>query len=186
MLKKVLSELAVKLNEKNIRWGVGASVMLNYYGLVDSPNDIDIIVSSDDSRVADKILMSLGEKNFSSDLEIYKSEFFANYSINGVEVDLIAGFSIKQNSSYFKYDFDKKSITEIWNLEEIEIPVTAIEDWYILYQLMPNKEEKVLLIEDYFLQKGSCRVDLLQKNIIKIKNDKVIKRTKKLIDRLKS
>ncbi|RCW40120.1 MULTISPECIES: hypothetical protein [unclassified Halanaerobium] len=186
MLKKVLSELAVKLNKKNIRWGVGASVMLNYYGLVDSPNDIDIIVSSDDSSKADKILRSTGEKNFSSDLEIYKSDFFANYSVNGVEVDLIAGFSIKQNSSYFKYDFDKNSITEMWNLESVEIPVAAIEDWYILYQLMPNREEKVMLIEDYFLQEGSCRVDLLQKNILKLKNDKASKRTKKLIDRLKS
>ena len=186
MLKKVLSELAFRLNLENISWGVGASVMLNYYNLVDFPNDIDIIVSTKDSSTADKILRSCGKKNVSRDLEIYKSDFFANYSIRGVEVDLIAGFSIKQNSSYFKYDFDKNSITKLWNLEGVKIPLTAVEDWYILYQLMPNKEEKVQLIEDYFLQQGNCRIELLQKNIIKLKNSKVLQRTKKLIDRIKS
>jgi hypothetical protein len=37
-------------------WGVGASILLNYYGLIDKPNDIDILVDLKDIEKADIIL----------------------------------------------------------------------------------------------------------------------------------
>ena len=40
-----LSLIAEKLNKEGIGWGVGASLLLNHYGLIDQPNDIDLLVS---------------------------------------------------------------------------------------------------------------------------------------------
>lgn len=42
---------------------MGASLLLNHYGLVDKPNDIDILVDLKDIEKADEVLKSLGQKN---------------------------------------------------------------------------------------------------------------------------
>lgn len=57
-----LSYIGKKLNDEGIVWGVGASILLNHYGLVDKPNDIDILVDLNDIEKADKILKSIEKK----------------------------------------------------------------------------------------------------------------------------
>lgn len=187
LIKDTLKKIAVGLNQNQILWGLGASLMLSYYGLVKFPNDIDIIISEKDIVKADKIISSFAKGyEIKDNSKIYNSVFFANYLVNDFEVDLIAGFSIKDNDSYFNYIFDENSITEIWNLGGTEIPLIALEDWYILYQLIPNKEYKANLIESYLLDKGNCKIELLEKNILKLNNKKIIKRSKFLVDKIKS
>ena len=58
-----LSYIGKKLNDADITWGVGASILLNRFGLIDKPNDIDIFVSINDIEKTDEILKSIGEKN---------------------------------------------------------------------------------------------------------------------------
>ena len=48
-----LSYIGERLNEERIMWGVGASILLNHYGLVDKPNDIDILVDLKDIEKTD-------------------------------------------------------------------------------------------------------------------------------------
>jgi hypothetical protein len=38
-----LSYIGKKLNDSNIAWIVGASILLNQFGFIDKPNDIDIL-----------------------------------------------------------------------------------------------------------------------------------------------
>ncbi len=42
MLFDVLDLVASELNNSKVLWGIGGSVMLNHYGLIQNPNDIDI------------------------------------------------------------------------------------------------------------------------------------------------
>ncbi len=61
-MKNVLLKIAESFNKANITWGVGASVMLTFYGLVDRPNDIDISVAMKDIDCANEILIKMGDR----------------------------------------------------------------------------------------------------------------------------
>ncbi|CEQ11426.1 Uncharacterised protein [[Clostridium] sordellii] len=71
-----LSYIGDKLNKANILWGVGASILLNQFGMVDTPNDIDIFIDIKDIHKADKILKKLGKKeNMKKLLHIQQNTF---------------------------------------------------------------------------------------------------------------
>ncbi|MEW8955436.1 MAG: hypothetical protein AB2369_02820, partial [Clostridium sp.] len=92
MLFKTLKLIGEKLNEENIIWALGASMMLNHYDLVESPNDIDIIVDLKDAKRANSILKSLGVKLEREKNEVYSTKHFYEYIIDGIDIDLLSGF----------------------------------------------------------------------------------------------
>lgn len=61
--------------------------------------------------------------------------------------------------------FNEKSITEILNINNVEIPLTSLEDWYVLYSLMTKREKKVKLIEEYFKENGIKNPEILKKHM---------------------
>lgn len=158
-----LSYIGEKLNEEKVIWGVGASILLNHYDLIYKPNDIDILVDLKDIEKADRILKSIGEKKIRDNVDTYSTEYFYEYVINGFDVDVMSGLSINHNNGMFKYIFDYHSISEIKEVNGIDIPLAALEDWYVIYQLIPNRETKVNMIESYLLLNGIKRPDLLEK-----------------------
>ncbi len=158
-----LSHIGKKLNEGKVVWGVGASILLNHYGLIDKPNDIDILVDPNDIEIADIILKSIGEKKLSEKKDIYATDFFYEYVVDGFDVDVMAGLSINHDNGKFKYVFDQSSISEIKTVNGVNIPLTSLEDWYVIYQLIPNREEKSQMIEDYLLSNGIKKPTLLER-----------------------
>ena len=158
-----LSYIGKKFNEERIVWGVGASILLNHYGLIDKPNDIDILVDLKDIEKADKVLKSIGEKIVLEKTDIYSTKFFYEYLVNGFEVDVMAGLSINYDNGIFKYIFDQSSISEIKIINGVNIPLTSLEDWYVIYQLIPNREIKVSMIENYLLSNGIKKPNLLER-----------------------
>lgn len=160
---EILKLIGKKFNEKEILWAVGASVLLNKYNLIDNPNDIDILVSLEDVEEADKILKNIGIKKESKETNTYSTKVFNEYLVNGVDIDLIAGFKINHIEGSYEYIFDYKSINENVDIDGIKIPFTSLEDWYVLYSIMPNRENKVKLIEEYFNENGVIRKDLLKR-----------------------
>lgn len=162
----LLAQLGDQLNCANVLWGVGASAMLHQYGLGGMPNDIDIIVAEKDINKADKILSQLGCRQIVEKSAIYATEHFYEYSLPEIDIDLISGYKIiLPNGATYSYLFDDKSVSVHNKINEVCIPFTSLEDWYVLYQLMPNREHKVLLIESYFLEKGMQCPDLLKRMI---------------------
>lgn len=182
MILDVLSYIGEKLNEENILWGVGASILLNHYGLVESPNDIDILVHTKDIEKLDSVLKSLGEKKLEEKVSTYATEFFYEYIVKGIDVDVMAGFIIKHNEGEYKYTFDNESITEMKNINGINIPMTSLEDWYVNYQLIPNREQKVKLIEKYLLENGIKRPELLKRALAGNLSSDVKLRVKNLME----
>ncbi|CEP40522.1 hypothetical protein [Paraclostridium sordellii] len=141
-----LSYIGDKLNKANILWGVGASILLNQFGMVDTPNDIDIFIDIKDIHKADKILKKIGKKREYEETSTYSTKYFYEYVINGIDIDVMAGFAINHDNG-------------------VSIPFTSLEDWYVIYQLIPNREVKVDMIEKYLLTNGVKKDDLLKRSL---------------------
>ncbi|WP_026476716.1 nucleotidyltransferase family protein [Alkaliphilus transvaalensis] len=169
MILETLSFIGEKLNENEVLWAVGASLLLNQYGLIDKPNDIDLMVDQKDYPKVHQILKGLGsEVSIETKSSDYETECFSKYIIKGVSIDVMAGFIINHKEGQYKYEFDSSSVNERLLINDVEIPFTALEDWFVLYQLMKNREAKVRLIEDYLLTAGIKRKDLLERALTKV------------------
>lgn len=90
----ILSYIGEKLNNSNIVWGVGASILLNQFGLIEKPNDIDIFVDIKDIERVDEILKSIGEKKKWEKSSTYSTKYFYEYTVDGIDVDVMAGFAV--------------------------------------------------------------------------------------------
>jgi predicted nucleotidyltransferase len=160
-----LSYIGKKLNEERIVWGVGGSIMLNHYGIIDKPNDIDILVDLNDIEKADKIIKSIGEKKEWEKEDTYSTQHFYEYIVNDIDVDVMSGLTINYDNGIFRYIFDESSISDNKKINGVNIPLTSLEDWYVLYQLIPKREIKVRMIENYLLLNGVKRPDLLERSL---------------------
>jgi len=163
VLFQTLSCIGEKLNKENILWGVGASILLNHYDMVNNPKDIDILVALEDIHKADEILKSLGHKKVRELNDSYSTEYFNEYVINGIDIDVMSGLTLNHEEGKYTQIFDRASIVDEMDVDDVKIPLTSLEDWYIIYQLIPGREHKVSLIENYLLQKGVKNPMLLQR-----------------------
>jgi len=163
VLFQTLSYIGEKLNKENILWGVGASILLNHYNLVNNPKDIDILVALEDIHKADEILKFLGHKKVRELNDSYSTEYFNEYIINGIDIDVMSGLTLNHEEGKYTQIFDKASIVDELDVDDVKIPLTSLEDWYIIYQLIPGRDYKVTLIENYLLQNGVKNPMLLQR-----------------------
>lgn len=165
-MMNTLSHIGNELNKANILWAVGASILLMQYKLVNNPNDIDLLIHINDIEKADKILKSMGEKKTFEKTDIYSTEYFYEYVINGFDIDVMSGLKINHYAGTYNYIFDKDSISQYINIHDINIPLTSLEDWYVLYQLIPNRGKKVKIIEDYLKSTGVNNTNLLKRSLL--------------------
>lgn len=164
-MTEVLGQIAAVFNSRSICWALGASMMLHFHGIVEIPHDIDIIVSAGDIGMADSLLSSMGRKTPKKPTDKYSTGHFYEYTVQGVEIDLMSDFRIKTDSGTYEYEFNSGSQLEYYRLGEITIPLNPVEDWYLLYQLMGGRDEKVLLIEDYLRHNGINHDQKLRKSV---------------------
>ncbi len=145
----VLMKVGERLNTADAVWAVGASLMLNNYGLCEGPNDIDIFVKTQD---IDKVILaidSLGESVKKEPNSSYTSDYFYKYKIDQIGIDLISGFTINTGDGKYRYDFSEKSIGDSVDFNGIKIPFCSLEDWIDLYSVMPGGQKKAELIRNY-------------------------------------
>lgn len=159
----ILSYIGEKLNSSNIVWGVGASILLNQFGLIEKPNDIDIFVDIKDIERVDEILKSIGEKKRWEKTSTYSTKYFYEYTVDGIDIDVMAGFAVNHNNGVFEYIFDYNAISEFRLINRVNIPFTSLEDWFVIYQLIPNRETKVKMIQKYLLLNGINKPFLLER-----------------------
>lgn len=98
-----------------------------------------IFIDIDDIKKADEILKNIGNKKKWWKTSTYSTKYFYEYIINGVDVDVMSGFVVNHNTGIYNYIFDYDSITEFKVINGISIPLTSLEDWYVMYQLIPNR-----------------------------------------------
>ena len=160
-MEKVLAKIGKMLNDENITWAVGASLLLKAYSMVESVGDIDLLVSEKDVKKVDALLKEVGVAKDMSDVRLFGNEFFGKYAVDNVDIDIMSGLVLSHQEGVFSYVFDKQSITCFVTLEGIKIPYTSLEDWYVIYQLLENREKKVKMIEEYLMKNGVKNMHLL-------------------------
>ncbi len=160
---ETLSRIGKVLNDSGVLWGVGGSVLLQTYGLVERPNDIDILAGIADGEKAAALLGAMGEALPCRQSETYATRFFRRFMIGETGVDLMAGFAIRHPAGQYDYVFDEVSISSHREIEGVPIPFAALEDWFVAYQLIPGKEEKAARIEECLLRQGIGQPYLLER-----------------------
>lgn len=149
-LKEVLYKIAKLLSEESFPWALGASSVLFHHGLTDTVNDIDIMVKSSDYKRLEELLLTLGEKVKTEAVQTYETEHFGEFVIDGVEIDVMANMTVINHGMRYVYNFNEDSITDYMVLNDLKIPMTSLEEWYILYHMIPNKEKKIEILDEYF------------------------------------
>jgi len=168
--------IAQKLNSEGIMWALGGSNVLKQFDLIETVNDIDILVSEKDIVKANQILASIGSKMEVKANPNYLTTYFYSYRIKKFKVDLMCDFKIKYNDIVYTYTFDETSITSSDEIAKEKIFFTSLEDWYVLYRLMDREDdEKIKNLEKHFELHGIKHPQILKRTLENVPRDLKLK-----------
>lgn len=148
---KVLSKIAKELNDNNITWAIGASLLLYIKGISSEFHDIDIMVAESDVQELKNILLPLGELQPKNPNIQYKTKQFLEFKVEDVDIDVMAGFVIVNNGNSFYFPLDKNDIMDYTEINGVKIPLQSLMEWRNYYELM-GRNEKVKMIDDKFVE----------------------------------
>lgn len=163
-LKSVLN----KLNENQIRCGIGGSYLLQLYDLCDESNDVDFWVEPNDMPKVRRLFKGYDE--ISEKIQL-PSQFHYKVHYHDIDVDFVACFITKPNQHEYIYNIRPENVEIITTQDGLDIPCTSLEDWYIVYKLL-NREKKASLIEKYIYKKDVEKTN--ERLNISIKDEKNI------------
>ena len=147
---EVLAKLAADLNESDILWAVGASAMLFLRGMVQDFHDIDLMVCEEDVEIAKEILLRHGTLLPAAPDGQYGTHHFLEFVVDGVEIDLIAGFVINTaDGQQHICPLEVEDVDACVDVFDQAVSLHSLRVWYEYYALMGRKD-KVKIIEDYF------------------------------------
>ncbi len=144
---KVLSKIAKNLNGQKIVWAVGASTLLYLKGVVNNFNDIDLMIEQKDRDTVKSILSKIGRARNTEKNKQYNSKAFFEFVVDGVDIDVIAGFVIKHQEKEYYFPLEKDKINETVVVENETIYLHDVDEWKKYYRLM-NRQDKVKVIEE--------------------------------------
>jgi hypothetical protein len=152
---QTIEQVGKALNEAGVRWAVGGSVLLQANGFPVEPNDLDVIFEKNDAEKAVRLLESVGARRASDPSYHYQSYSFTELMVGSVEVDLMAGLTVIKDRVHYEYPFDASTPLDLRVVGSVTVPFMTLEDWLVLYDLMPGKAWKAQLISDHFRKNGS-------------------------------
>jgi hypothetical protein len=149
-MEEVLRKIHTAFTNAALFYTLGGSVGMSIRGIDVTPNDIDILVKVADAPKAMHLLETLGKRMPPKAKADYKTQTFAEFVIDGVDVDLMAGLAIAMNPFVYRFP-SELLIAELVVLDSTtRLPVMPLEDWYLLYHIIPGKEIRIKQIEDWF------------------------------------
>ncbi|CAM2847669.1 nucleotidyltransferase family protein [Hathewaya histolytica] len=150
---EVLSKIAKELNDNNITWGIGASLLLYIKGISSEFHDIDIMVAESDVQALKNILLSLGELQPKNPNIQYKTKKFLEFKVEDVDIDVIAGFVIVNKGRDFYFQLNKDDIIDYTEINGVKIPLQSVTEWRNYYELMGRIEKVKMIDYKYYLLK---------------------------------
>ena len=143
-----LAKAVCALNAAGVTWAVGASAMLYLESVVTTFNDIDLIIAEDDLPAAQAAMLSTGAVPLppAPPVSAYRSVFFSEYQLDGVDFDLLCDFTIRRKDAVYRYPFGRERVAEWVDVQGERAPLCPLEDWYVLYLLMPGRQKRATLI----------------------------------------
>ncbi len=150
-MKKNILQTILQINkilqDENVTFAFGASNCLFFNGIDVCPNDIDILVTKEDLHKLKNCFKNFKQLEVTKS-DVFLSKYFYKYELNGCSIDVMCEFTIKKGDFVYVYPFGDDKIDYAY-FRKNKIPVSPIEDWRYLYSLMPNREEKVKMIDEY-------------------------------------
>lgn len=143
-----LAKAAHALNRAGVTWGVGASALLYLEGVTEEFRDFDLLVTPETLGAARRALLgaSAQEAPPAPPSGAYASEAFWEYTLDGAELDVICGFAIKRKDGVFRYPFDRERVARWADVQGERVPLSPLEDWYVLYLLMSGRAKNAALL----------------------------------------
>lgn len=108
------------------------------------------MVAEEGAEKVKEILLSFGKLQPKNPDVKYSTKVFMEFIVEGVDIDVIAGFTIINNGIANYFPLEREEIKETILLEENIIPLQSLEMWEKYYQLM-GRDNKVRMIKKYFL-----------------------------------
>lgn len=174
--------IADKLNNEKVRWMIGSSVLLYFHGIVDSPNDIDIVIDEKDITKVKAIFDKIGVEQKNEKKYPYITEYFYTYIVRDTSVDIMCNFGVAHKRGDYRLKIDEEAIVEYRKINDIILPLSSLEDWYVLYQLMPGRENKVDMIKKYLVRNGVNHYELFERALMEFLPESVISNINRLLD----
>ena len=130
---------------QGLTWAVGSSAMLYLRGITEDFHDLDLFVTMEDAGRAKEILKTLGTFYPSETNPRYCSRCFAEFTVDGVDIDLIGGFAIRAGERVHDCSLRQELILGSCELYSQRIPLMDPEIWISWYTLMgrPEWTEKI-------------------------------------------
>ena len=138
---ELLARIGAAFNARGIRWGLGASALLYCRGLVEDFHDLDLLVELEDAPLAREVLSSLGRFLGAPRHPSYCSKSFAQYEVEGVKVDLIGGFAIRERDRVWDCSFQEEQIEGQKTVCGVEIPLMKLSLWEDYYEKMGRPQK---------------------------------------------
>lgn len=160
-MRKVMTKIAMQLNEANVVWAFGGSLIFDNYNISNNPNDIDILVTTETLEKAILVLSDIGIGYLKDPKDIYKTTYFYEYIIDGVKVDLICEFKIENEKTY-EYLFDESCIEFKKIIDGVTFNYCNLLDWLILYSLM-ERVSKVQMILRYIKSTDKDSISIMNR-----------------------
>lgn len=151
--RQVLRTLAARFNASGLRWQVGASMLLYLKGVVERAGDLDLIVDERDYLACKEILAELGFEKAVSPHPMFRSAQFSTFEVEGVEIDLMAAYTVHFVGGMFTYPFEPQ-YAEILEDQGVSIYMAPLEFWLVTYRCMGDPKGRVPLIWAYFDRQG--------------------------------
>jgi len=139
--QETLAYIVKALQREQIHFGIGGSLLLAHHGLPVTPRDIDLVVALEDAERAVQVLSEMGTVVEQLETSLYATQVFQEFIIKGIDIDLMSGLQIRHDEGIFVCPFAEQTINKTG------LPFMSLVDWYVIYQLIPGREQKVAMIE---------------------------------------
>lgn len=116
---EAIRELSQALNGVDILWGVGGSLMLQTYGIINEVHDIDFIIAKCDIDKAIKVMNQIAIIKEAPIQKEYHTEHFYTYRLNGINIDVMSSFKISHSCGIYEFILDEASITKHLDYQEL-------------------------------------------------------------------
>ena len=142
----VLADIARALNQSGVTWAVGGSLLLYFKGKTGVFRDIDLMVCETDVEKLKQAMLPLGAPAPSNPNAQYRTRCFLEFTIRGVDVDVMAGFVILENGREHDCALKPEQVAEHILVRGEDIPLQSLEDWRRYYAWM-GRTSKVAMID---------------------------------------
>lgn len=116
-----------------------------------------------------ELLSALGPSELRAPEAPYCTLHFRRFTLGRSSADLIGGFGIRHGAGIYRLLWRQGEALPRLPLygTPAGIPVTSLEDWYVLYLLLPGRADKAALIEAYWRDGGPLQKDRLREALEK-------------------